>query len=79
MYVLTNKNDESSLNDVNSDDRAYRSSSNLNANCVENSSNKNSMIMECSDHTMLKLQFGKCTSVPSNTIILKFGNIRLVF
>lgn len=69
MYVLTKNNEQSSLDDANNEDRAYRSSS-FASNCDDTTSNKNSMIMECSDHTMLKLQFGKCTSVPSKFFFL---------
>ena len=53
----------SSGSSSNSFDRAYRSS----GKCAEDGEReKESMIMECSDQSMLKLQFGKCSSLPSN-------------
>lgn len=48
-------------------DRTYRSSK-----CNEeegNGKNSESMIMECSDQSMLKLQFGKCSSLSSMTAL----------
>jgi len=52
----------SSGSSSNSFDRAYRSS----GKCAEDGEReKESMIMECSDQSMLKLQFGKCSSLPT--------------
>ena len=53
------------------DDTAYRSSSGESlysssggSRCTDKSKQE-SMIMECSDQSMLKLQFSKCTNMPS--------------
>ncbi|CAF0712059.1 unnamed protein product [Brachionus calyciflorus] len=54
LYVLQNSE--------NNDDRSYRSYSN--SRCTD----KDSMIMECSDQSMLKLQFGKCINMPSYVV-----------
>lgn len=32
---------------------------------------KNSAILECSDHSMLKLNFGKCINIPSKNTLFK--------
>lgn len=66
LYVLT-QSASNSNNQQQNDDRTYRSSNfnNLNNKCVD-TTNQESMIMECSDQSMLKLQFGKCTNMPSN-------------
>lgn len=53
LYVLTHP-----MNSIESDDRISQRSS----QCTDN---QESMIMECSDQSMLKLQFGKCTNMPS--------------
>ena len=49
--------------------RSYRNTNIFDMNRIETgcteSSKRDSMIMECSDDSMLKLQFGKCTNVPS--------------
>ena len=77
LYVLTQPNQNNQQNSNQNDDRSYRSSSyNINNKCQEK--NQESMIMECSDQSMLKLQFGKCTNMPSNFLFflflgLKFG------
>jgi len=63
LYVL-NKASEDVMRD---DDRSYRSSNDHTEKCVD-SKQQQSMIMECSDHSMLKLQFGKCTNMPSNLL-----------
>lgn len=65
LYVLQPPSSSSSNSQVNlnNDERSYRSS-NMNSKCLENHY-KESMIMECSDQSMLKLQFGKCTNMPS--------------
>lgn len=47
-------------------DRTYRSSK---CNEEEGGKNSESMIMECSDQSMLKLQFGKCSSLSSMKIL----------
>ena len=50
------------------DDRSYRNTFNsvLSDKCSESSSYKDSKIMQCSDDSMLKLDFGKCTNIQSN-------------
>jgi hypothetical protein len=42
-------------------------------------SNQESMIMECSDQSMLKLQFGKCTNMPSKNNLKSFILVDLFF
>ena len=64
LYVLTQPNHD------NEDERTVRSSN----KCVENP-NQESMIMECSDQSMLKLQFGKCTNMPSKFFLFLEFNI----
>jgi hypothetical protein len=66
LYVLSHPSTNSqNSNDNINDDRVYRSSANnMNSRCLE-THHKESMIMECSDHSMLKLQFGRCTQIPS--------------
>jgi hypothetical protein len=74
LYVL--QPPSSSSSNTNNDDRSYRSSNNMNSKCLENHY-KESMIMECSDHSMLKLQFGKCTNMPSMiSIFYNFFSIK---
>lgn len=49
-------------------DRSYRntfSSAFTSNECSGSASNKDSKIMQCSDDSMLKLQFGKCTNIPT--------------
>ncbi len=67
LYVLNKPNGDV----INDDDRSYRSSNGHAEKCVD-SKQQQSMIMECSDHSMLKLQFGKCTNMPSNRLVLFF-------
>ena len=51
-----------------SDSRSYRDTFNPSAgsDCKDTSDKTDSKIMECSDDSMLKLQFGKCTNMPSS-------------
>jgi hypothetical protein len=80
LYVLQPPSSSSSnTNNLNNDDRSYRSSNSMNSKCLENHY-KESMIMECSDHSMLKLQFGKCTNMPSMFcfINLYFSKIKIL-
>jgi len=68
LYVMS----KSSQTNTNPDTRSYRNTNafdtyekNDNKECTESNKNKNSMIMECSDNSMMKLQFGKCANIPS--------------
>jgi len=51
-----------------SDSRSYRDTFNPSAgsDCKDTPDKTDSKIMECSDDSMLKLQFGKCTNMPSS-------------
>ncbi len=71
LYVLTNGvGSTGNQENVQTDDRNYRNAAGTGTNSKCSSSDGNvkddSMIMECSDSSMLKLQFGKCTNMPSN-------------
>ena len=70
MYIVANA-EGAQLSD--NEDRSYRSKEFVNTKCVDKNPNKNSMIMECSDQSMLKLQFGKCTNMPSRIWKSYFG------
>lgn len=74
LYVLSQSNVNNHAQNSN-DDRSYRSSSGYSSNnkCVD-STNQGSMIMECSDQSMLKLQFGKCMNMPS-MLKIRFNTI----
>jgi hypothetical protein len=69
-----NLSPESELNTIYRDDSLaekcplgglYVLANNNNNKCLDNNNNQESMIMECSDQSMLKLQFGKCTNMPT--------------
>ena len=63
LYVLSQP-----MNSIDSNERIQRSSQ-----CKDE---QDSMIMECSDQSMLKLQFGKCTNMPSKYFIYKLRKPR---
>ncbi len=75
LYVMSASGQKSHETDT----RSYRNTNVLNPyetsenkECTESNKNRNSMIMECSDDSMIKLQFGKCTNIPSKKSFYSF-------
>ena len=73
LYVLTPSLSAQLNTNSQNDDRSYKS----NNNCLD-SQYKESMIMECSDQSMLKLQFGKCTNMPSKSYLFINSTLFLI-